>query len=317
MLKQKFIYLLLGLIFSFSSAIAKTPTIAILQTVEHPALDKTRNGIIETLQTKNKDMKIIFESAQGDVNLAFQIAQKFLNQKVDVIVTIGTTASQAFQKLTQNNPIPIVFSSVTDPLGAKLVKDLNKPGTNFTGVSNFVPIKSQLEMFIKAKPNLKRLGIIYNPGEANSVKLLSLIEEEAKKINIKIISSAVNKPIDAISATYNLSRKVEAIFITNDNTALSAFKSIAKAANDSKVPVFCSDIDTLDLGATMVLGPNQYSLGQQTAEVVIEIMNNSNPKDIPVRFPKTMELQVNLKNASKIGFSIPQEIINQAQRIIK
>lgn len=291
--------------------IPKTPKhIAIMQIIEHPALTSTRRGIEDELRTQ--DTKIDFESAQGNPALAAQIAQKFVGASPDVMVGIGTTAAQALISAQPQGTIPIVFSSITDPLEARLVKNLKNPGGIVTGVSNFVDPTLQFELFKKIVPTLSRIGVIYNPGEANSVMLIEQMKKIASLKKIILVLTTANTTADVPLATRSLIGKVQAIFINNDNTALSAFDSIVKIATQHKIPVFCSDTDMVNRGALAALGPNQYEVGRQTGKMIIAILQGKTPQQLPVQFPDKVELRLNLKQATKLGLTIPTPIINEA-----
>ncbi|MBY0500404.1 MAG: ABC transporter substrate-binding protein [Alphaproteobacteria bacterium] len=274
-------------IFSFFSALASPLKISIIQTIEHPALNATRKGLLEELiELGYKDLIVDYQSAQGSPALATQIAQKFASDKPDIIVAIGTTAAQAALTATKDTDIPIVFSSVTDPLAAKLVTSLEVPQGHVTGVSNFVAVEPQLELFKRTLPKLKTIGIVYNPGEANSTALLKTMEDAAKNLDIKLVTAAATKTSEVMAAGQSLCGKADALFINNDNTALAAFKSVVKAAQSCGIPAFVSDVDLMDQGALAALGPNQHDLGRQTARMVERIVKN--PKDpLPaVEFPE-------------------------------
>ena len=145
--------------------------VTIIQIVEHPALNITRQGIIDEL--KNSKVTIEFQSAQDNNALATQIAQKFISSSPDVLVGIGTSATQSLIAANKHHQFPIVFSSVTDPKNAKIVDNLNAPEGMVTGVSNFIEPGLQFDLFKKIIPNLVNLGIIYNPGDSNSVILIA------------------------------------------------------------------------------------------------------------------------------------------------
>lgn len=285
-------FLFLFLIISTSAQ--STPLkISIIQTIEHPALDATRKGLLEELNVLGyKDLLLDYQSAQGNTALAAQIAQKFVANPPDVIVAIGTTAAQAAMTATKGTSIPIVFSSVTDPLSAKLLTNLKAPEGHITGVSNFVDVGPQLSLFKKLRPQLKTLGIVYNPGEANSVALLKMTELAAKEFNLALVTATASKTSEVLAASQSLCGKVDGIFINNDNTALSAFKSVVKASQSCDIPAFVSDVDLMDQGALAALGPNQVALGQQTARMVDRIIKNPGAPLPSVEFPETTEEHV-------------------------
>ncbi len=280
--------------------------IGILKSIDHSALDATANGVITQLKKDLKNPKIIYESAQADNSLAQQIVQKFIQQKVDCIVTIGTTVTQVAQQKTRN--IPIVFASVTDPLGSGIIKDLNNPGGNVTGMSNFAPdiTAKQFEFYKKLLPNLKTIGVIYNSGENNSVILLEKIKSEAKKYSIEIKEVVIQNTNDAIFGVKSIIGSVDAILIDNDNTALGAIKGIVDVALRANLPVLCSDIDTIESGVLGAVGPDQYKLGERGGEMVVEIVRDKvEIGELPVMFATDVKYVVNEKTAQKLQIAIP------------
>ncbi len=292
------------------SITANNKSVMILQIIEHPALDSTRAGIEQYLDTCCK-INTVYESAQGDPALASQIAQKFAQQKPASVITIGTVATQsAIQKMKD---IPIVFSSVTDPVGSGILKNLNAPEGNVTGVSNYISTGKQLDVFIKFMPNIKNIGFIYNPGESNSIKLLEDTKIEAAKRNINIVEALANSSSEISTATNSIINKVDAIFINNDSTALSAIQVIVHIAEDNKIPVLCSDIDTVDDGVMIAVGPDQLNIGTETGKVVENIINNRIPvSKIPVSYPSSIFTRVNIKAATKIGLFISDELLKDS-----
>jgi len=305
-------FLLLGIGFLLSAnkgfaSIRSNPKITILQIVEHPALDITRQGIIDIL--KNKKIEIEFHSAQGNTALAAQIAQKFVGTSPNVMVGIGTTATQALMSANQHSHIPIVFSSVTDPKEAKLVYHFKNPEGNVTGVSNYIDPAIQFDFFKKILPNLSKIGVIYNPGEPNSVTLVASMKKIAANKGLHLILATANTTAEISQATQNLMGKVQAIFINNDNTALAAFDSIVKISTDNKIPVFCSDVDMVDRGALAAIGPDQYEIGRQTGKIILEIIDGKNISLIPVQFPGKIETHFNFAKAEKLNIKIPETSI--------
>ncbi len=231
-------------------------------------------------------------------------------------MVLGTAAAQAAAKAANVNKTPVVFGSITDPLEAKLVKDLKKPGGFITGVSNYTEQRPQLLYFKELVPTLKSLGLIYNPGEANSVTLLKRTTEAAKKLGIEIIPVAVTKTTEVSLATQKLiSNNIDGIFINNDNTALAAFDVIAHLSQKAKVPLFVSDTDMVKQGALGALGPDQYTLGLQCADMVSEILEGSSPSEMPVQFPTKKERYLNLKVAKAIGLSFSKDMIKRVEQL--
>lgn len=319
---SRFLFIVLGMISSIGLSLAQHSKdtnaklkIAVTQIVEHPALDETRKGLYDRLVEEGYEgdkLSWTYDSAQGNMSLAAQIAQKFVGQKPDVIVAIATPSAQSFLSANAQSQIPVVFTSVSDPLGAKLVKDLKNPQGFMTGVSNMIDWSPQLDLIKNLVPTLKTVGVIYNPGEANSVTLIEQFKSLCKEQNIKVVPAMANKSIDVGPAAQSLVGKVDLIFITNDSTAFSAFDAVAKTGLEAKIPIVVSDIDLIDQGALAAIGPNQYEIGRQTGEMVINIINGQNPSTMPVVFPDRIDLALNLKTAKAINLSISEDLLKRA-----
>lgn len=299
---------------------ANTKKVSISQVIEHPALDATTRGIIDALAKhnyhRNKNLELRVESAQGNGALAAQIANKFVQQQSDVIVAVGTLSAQSFAKYAASKKINLIFASVTDPVSASIVKSLSNPGNNTSGVSNFVALEPQLELFKKIQPQLQKLGILYNPGEINSTIIVQKLEQIAPKFGITLIKQAVPRPMDTPQATAKLANNCDAIFISNDNSMLSAIQSILKIANVKKIPVYVSDTDQVGQGALAALGPNQYAIGLQAGDMVAKILNGEAIASMPVQFPQKTELYINLRVAQQLGINVSPELQRNAVKII-
>ncbi len=281
--------LAVALTFSSNAFAAK---ILISKTVDHPALDATTKGIVEGLAQagyeNGKGSEIRVESAQGNAGLASQIASKFVSQDPDIVIGVGTVSAQSFIKYATSRRVKMVFSTVTDPLGASLVKSLDKPGNNISGVSNFVPLEPQLKLFKKMQPSLKKLGILYNPAELNSISIVKKLEILCPQLGLILVKQTIAKTSDAAQNTAKLVSDVDAIFISNDNTALSALQTVIAISNKSSIPVYVSDTDAVKLGAKAALGPDQYEVGLQT----VRVLKGGDINGMKVEFPDKTDLVV-------------------------
>jgi putative ABC transport system substrate-binding protein len=295
--------------------------IFISKVVDHKALDMTVKGIIDTLTTngfiQGNNLDIRIESAQANAALAAQIASKFVNKSPDVVLGVGTMSAQSFAKYAMNNQVQLIFSSITDPIGANLVQTLTKPNKNISGVSNFVSLEPQVKLFKTLQPSLKRLGFIYNPGEPIGKFIVAKLNIIAPHFNLTIVPQTVTKTSEIPQATTKLAYNVDAIFISNDNTALSSLQSIIKVANTAKIPVYVSDTDAVELGALAAIGPNQYSVGQQTGQMLVRCLEGEKLENMPVEFPTQTELYINLDAAKIVGLSIPESILKTATHVKK
>ena len=241
--------LILILIVSVSVSLAqekkskKMFRIGVTQIVSHPALDGDAKGFEKALADAGfkEGVNVTYDrqNAQGDMANAQTIAQKFLDAKVDMVHSIATPTSQAVVKVIKN--IPVIFSSVTDPVDAGLVPKTSpsgtKSGTNVTGVSDRWPVAQQFEMYTKFVPKAKKWGTIYNAGDANVVVHIKEMRKAAKKLGVELIEATISTSAETMQAAQSLAGKgVQAINITSDNTAVSAFEAIVKVCNEKKVP---------------------------------------------------------------------------------
>lgn len=293
---------------------AKDVTVAVTAIVEHPALDAARDGVKDALAEagfkEGENLTFVYQSAQGNPATAAQIARQFVGDAPDVIVPISTPSAQAVVSATRD--IPIVFTAVSDPVGAQLVKDMAKPGGNVTGLSDMSPVVEHIKLIKEVMPNIKKLGYLYNSGETNSVSLLAALKEAAAAEGIEVVESAATKSAEVQGAARALVGRADAMYVPTDNTIVSALESAVGVAEESKLPLFTADTDLVKRGALAALGFNYYDVGKQTGAVVVKILNGEKPGDIPVDIAKGTDLVINLSAAKKMGVEFPQAVIDRA-----
>ncbi|NUW66743.1 ABC transporter substrate-binding protein [Vibrio coralliilyticus] len=302
---------------SSTSIMAKTVKVAVSQIVEHPALDATRQGLIDGLKSKGyeqgKNLEIDYQTAQGNPAIAVQIARQFVGDKPDVLVGIATPSAQALVSATRS--IPVVFTAVTDPVGAKLVKSMKKPGKNVTGLSDLSPVSQHIELIKEIMPDVKSIGVVFNPGEANAVTLVELLKESAKAQGIEVVEATALKSADVQSATQAIAEKSDVIYAPTDNTIASAIEGMIVAANQAKTPVLGGATSYVEKGAIASLGFDYYQVGVQTADYVAAILEGSAPGSLDVKVAKGSDLVVNATAAKKLGVTIPVSVLDRATSI--
>ncbi|MBO8171473.1 MAG: ABC transporter substrate-binding protein [Bacillaceae bacterium] len=299
---------------------ADTVHIGLTQIVEHPALDAARQGILDALADngfeEGNNLVVDYQNAQNSRDTALTIAQKFVGDGVDVIGAIATPSAQAAVQAAMDKQIPVVFSAVTDPVEAGLVDSVENPGANVTGTSDAVPMSRQIELIQKFIPEVQTIGVIYNSGETNSNVQVEALEAAASEMGIQVERAGITNGSEVQQGAQSLAGKVEAIFIPTDNTVVSAFEGVLQAANDAGIPVFASDVDTVERGAVASYGMDYYKLGYQTGEMMVRILNGENPGDIPVEVSKEIDLVVNVQSAEQFGLEITDEIRDEAKELI-
>ena len=300
-------------------ALADDAFVAVTAIVEHPALDAARDGVRDELKAagyeEGKNLKFTYESAQGNPGTAVQIAQKLVGESPTVIVPISTPSAQAVISATSD--IPVVFTAVTDPLGAKLVANLEKPGGNVTGMSDLSPLGKQLDLIHQIVPGAKRIGVPYNPGEANAVTLVNLLKEKSAPLGLEIVEASASKSAEVQAAAQSLVGKVDVIYVPTDNTIVSALEAVIGVGIDNKLPVFAGDTDSVKRGAIAAVGFDYYDVGRQTGKIVVRILKGEKPGDIAVQGIEITQLFVNPGAAQKMGITIPEALIASAKEVVK
>ncbi len=294
-------------------------TVAVTAIVEHPALDAARKGVLDALTAagykEGENLKFVFESAQGNPATAAQIARQFAGDEPNVIVPISTPSAQAVVSSTRD--IPVVFTAVSDPLGAQLVKNMDKPGGNVTGLSDMSPVGEHIALIKEILPNVKTIGYLYNSGEANSVSLLAALKAEAAKAGITVVESAATKSAEVQGAARALVGRADAIYIPTDNTIISALEGAVAVAEESKLPLFTADTDSVSRGSIAALGFNYYDVGKQTGEIVVRVLKGENPGDIAVKTAAGSDLVINKAAAAKMGVTLPESVVSRANKVIE
>lgn len=290
---------------------------AVSQIVEHPALDAARQGLLDGLKAKGyeegKNLEFDFKTAQGNPAIAVQIARQFVGENPDVLVGIATPTAQALVAATKS--IPVVFTAVTDPVGAKLVKKMEQPGKNVTGLSDLSPVEQHVELIKELMPNVKSIGVVYNPGEANAVSLMELLKVAAKKNGVQLVEATALKSADVQSATQAIAAKSDIIYALIDNTVASAIEGMIVAANQAKTPVFGAATSYVERGAVASLGFDYYQIGVQTADYVAAILEGADPGTLDVKVAKGSDLVINKTAADKLGMTIPQSVLDRATSV--
>ena len=287
--------------------------------VDHPALNEARDGVKDALKEsgfdEGKNLKWEYQSAQGNNGIAAQIARKYVGEKPDVIVAIATPSAQAVVAVTKT--IPVVYTAVTDPVEAQLVKDWASSGSNVTGVSDMLALDKQIALIKQIVPNAKRVGMVFNPGEANSAVVVKQLKEKLAKEHMTLVEAAAPRTVDVGTAAKNLVGKVDVFYSNTDNNVLAAYEALVKVANDTKIPLIGSNTDTVERGAVAALGVNYYDLGRQTGAVVVRILKGEKPSAIASSTSDKLELFVNTTAAAKQGITLPPAVVASAKKVIK
>jgi putative ABC transport system substrate-binding protein len=284
------------------------------QIVAHPALDNDSKGFAAALAEEGfiegKNITIDRQNAQGDQANCYTIAQKFVGDKVDLIHAISTPNAQASAKAT--NEIPIVFSSVTDPVATGIAPKMGKTGTNVTGVSDRWPITLQCKMYQDLLPGAEKWGTIYNPGDVNVTFHVEEMKKAIKALGGELIEAHVSNSAEVMQAAQSLVGRVDAIHITSDNTVVSAFESVVKVCNTNDIPLFAGDRDSVPRGAIAAYGPDYFLVGYTAGKKAARILKGEDPGEVPAGLASDYSLWVSLKHAQEQGLELPATLVSKA-----
>jgi putative tryptophan/tyrosine transport system substrate-binding protein len=303
----------LGLFFA-SLVSAQMIRIGEHQIVSHPALDDDSKGFAAALAEEGfiegKNVTFNRQNAQGDQANCALIARKFEDDKVDLIHAISTPNAQATAKITKT--IPVVFSSVTDPVATGIVPKMGNTGTNITGVSDRWPIELQCRKYAEILPNVKTWGTIYNPGDVNVTFHIKEMKEAVEKMGGKLVEAHVSTSAEVMQAAQSLVGRVEAIHVSSDNTTVSAFESVVKVCNDNKIPLFVGDTGSVPRGAIAAYGLDYYLIGYTAGKKAARILKGEKPGEVPAGMADGYSLWINLKAAQLQGAKIDKAKVAQA-----
>ncbi|OFI07641.1 ABC transporter substrate binding protein [Clostridium acetireducens DSM 10703] len=279
--------------------------IGISQIVEYVALDENRQGFIKALEESGykdgENMKIDYQNAQGDIAVSQTIAKKFSSEKKDLIFAIGTPAAQGAYNTTKK--IPIMISSVTDPVKAELVKSIEKPETNVSGTSDYLPVEKQLDLIKKLVPNAKKIGFIYNTSEVNSEVQLNELKKVAK--GYEIIPSGVTSTNEVNSNIASLVKKIDVLYVPTDQLVVSSMPIIAKTTLEAKVPIIAAEKGSVEAGALATVGINYYKLGYQTGKMAAAVLKGEDISKMPIKISDETDVYINEDSLKKLNIEKP------------
>lgn len=288
--------------------------IGIVQIVEHPALDSARQGFLETLKKngyeEGKNLTLDYQNAQGDQSILQSITQKFSSAKLDLVLAIATPSAQAMASASKD--IPILITAVTDPVEAKLVNSLDKPGKNVTGTTDMNPIKEQFELMKTLIPTVKKVGVIYNAGEVNSQVQVAIAKKVAADLGLEVVEATVNTSADVLQASQSLIGKVNAIYVPTDNMVVSAAQSVVQVSQKNKIPIISGESSVVDKGALATIGVNYKKLGEQTGEMALRVVKGEKPQDMPIEAQKDFDTVLNQSAIDLFGITVPEDILKKA-----
>lgn len=282
--------------------------IGIAQIVDHTSLNTIRESFKEEMIALGyPESSMDFQNAANDPSNLNSIMQKFAGDKKDIIVAIATPTAQSAANFAKDTSV--IFSAVSDPIGAGLLSDIAKPDKGITGTSDEIQVDQILDLALKIKPEIKKLGFMYNSSEANSVSNLAKVKAYCDAKGIEVIESAVTNISDVQTNAQVLMGKVDAVFAPNDNTVASAMSALASEAAKVKIPVFVGADSMVQDGGFATVGIDYTQLGKETAKMVDSVLSGKEVSEIPVMvFKEDLNIYVNEKVLADLGIELPEDV---------
>ncbi|GIV96565.1 MAG: ABC transporter substrate-binding protein [Herpetosiphonaceae bacterium] len=293
-----------------------TYVVGVVQQTTHPALDAARKGIEDAFKDSGLNVELAAKNANNDQATLTSIIDGFRDQKVDLVIAIGTLPLQATFNGLQGSGIPIVFNTVTDPYQAGAAKsETEHPGV--TGIQALPPVTDAFDLILEIQPDAKKVGIIWTSTEKNSEVATGIARKHAEGKGIEFIEATVTKADEVLGAAEKLAgQDVDAIFISTDSTVVSALESVVKVANENQILLVCNDPASARRGCTAALGLDYYDNGyDSTMEFAIPILKGEATADsLPIRKQEKKNIALNLEAAQHQGVSIPDALKSRADQ---
>jgi len=266
---------------------------------------------------EGKNILIEYRYAEGKSERLPDLVAELVRLKVDIIVTIGPSATLAAKKAS--GTIPIVIASAADPVGSGLVSSLAQPGGNITGLSLMAPDLDgkRLELLKEAFPKVARVAFLWVPGSTGNLPLTEM-EAAAKALRLKLLSLEVRSLDDFESAFARAKREGAQALITSTGGLINTQqRQVLDFAAKNQLPAIYPYSEFVEAGGLMSYGPDNTDLWRRAADFVDKILKGTKPGDIPVEQPTKFEFIVNLKAAKQIGLTIPPNVLVRADKVIR
>lgn len=295
----------------------KNLTVGIIQYVDHVALNAARDGFIKALKDNGyvdgENLTIDLQNAQGDQSNLSTISDRFVSNKVDLVLAIATPAAQSVAGKTTD--IPILATAITDFVSAKLVNSNEAPGGNVSGTTDMNPVKDQIDLLVKLVPKAETVGVLYTSNEDNSILQAKLAREAIEKLGLKYVEVTVSNSNEVQQATQSIVDQCDAIYIPTDNIFASAMPVVHEVTSASKTPVICGESGMVKSGGLATLGINYSDLGYQTGLMAVKIFKGeAEPATMPIESSTKFDFAINGTVTDEIGLQIPEDL---KQYIIK
>jgi putative tryptophan/tyrosine transport system substrate-binding protein len=302
------IFLVCGLC---SAGMAAEKKVGILLWSDEARYTESKTGILDQLKQEGFEspaVKYVEENAKGSKAKVVAVARKFAVEKMDLIIVIGTSA--AVPTVRSVKDVPIVFSMVYDPVEAGIVRSWKNSGNNVTGASPRLEMSKLVSVLLELSP-VKKLAVLYTPGEKNSESQLKELQNIQKKFNIKIIPAILSKENEVDGILSQVVLTVDAVYLTGSSIVGAAIPVIVNAANRAKVITVTHLDDIVEKGVLLGVSVDSYHVGRLAGKKAARVLKGAKPSSMPIETGKKIDLLLNMKTARKGQFNISPSFLGK------
>lgn len=311
--------LAIGVLFASASVMAQTKSVSILSYQQDESSGEMIEGIREVLRSagfrEGRNLKLYLVDAQGMPERAQQLGLDIVRGRPDVIVTLSLPATLAV--MTHTKQIPVVFAGITDPVASDVVSGWGPTGTNVTGVSDALPLKKRIALIKQVSPQSRRVGVIYNPSDPNSVAQVREFQENLSGTGLIAIELTVSRAIDVGSAARSLIEKVDVFQTLTDSTVNQGYASLVQVANDARIPLIGWDVKDVRAGAVAALDLTDQDIGAAAGRMVLRILRGTKPGAIAPEIIAQPPVYVNLNAARQQDVALTPALSKIARTLVK
>ena len=288
-----------------------------------PSLDPAWTGFQEAMKARGyeegKNVRYLVAPAGGSIGDAKKVIEGMIEKNVDALYVMGSLAGKATREVTaERKPmLPVVFGVISDPVGAKLVANLQSSGNNFTGITpiNEVIVSKRLEIFLEMVPGIKRVIFVWSDPQTSGIANL---RKAAQTLQVELVEKQVKDASELKTFLNSYSFKPgDAILRATDAASGLALKDIIALSIEKNIPLSGTNINDVGLGALMSYGANYAKIGEQAARLMDSILKGAKPTDLPIELPEEFEFVINAKTADALNLIIPPASLNKANRVIR
>ena len=282
-----------------------------------PVIQGFKDGMAERGYIEGENITYIYSGPLGaDTAVLEAEVQRFVDEKVDLVLALATPGALAAKKIVAGTDIPVVYAPISDPVGAGLAESILAPGNNMTGIKSGGFVAKELEWLMRVAPETQKIFAPYNPNDNGAVSGWQQLNETAQTFGVELVTPEVTTPDEIPNVLASMPADIDALFMLTDSMILSRVADFVAVSLEKQLPLTSINIAQVEAGALMSYGPEFVSVGVQAARLADQILKGTEAGVLPVEEAE-YQLFLNQKSADAIGITFPDEAIIAAEEIIR